>query len=79
MPYCYGCFEKLLGHFGNAHINDVFDWMRKSVFCRLGIGAVLISFINNKLYVTVDKRQKKSCYFTHYCPDTFVTFQVTFF
>jgi uncharacterized CHY-type Zn-finger protein len=25
MPYCYGCFEKLLGHFGNAHINDVFD------------------------------------------------------
>lgn len=24
-PYCYGCFEKLLGHFGNAHINDVFN------------------------------------------------------
>jgi hypothetical protein len=22
-PYCYGCFEKLLGYFGNAHINDV--------------------------------------------------------
>ena len=27
-PYCYGCFEKLLGHFGNAHINDVFNWSK---------------------------------------------------
>ena len=26
-PYCYGCFEKLLGYFGNAHINDVIVWL----------------------------------------------------
>ena len=46
-PYCYGCFEKLLGYFGNAHINDVIVWLGFHVLAKWKSSQC--GFINNQV------------------------------